>query len=351
VNDDDVDRLERAVRAWGATDEEVAEARRSQSWGDLALDLAVRPPGPVVTFAEAAERAGLAVDEAARFWRALGFPDPSRSSVTLPPDAFEVLALVGGAGRGLLGEEATLALARVMGGATSRMAQAVVDVFRARYEAPQLAAGVSYPDVVEGYVGLAREILPPFVDAMGALFVRHLVAVAYGAWSSDAEGAATQRDVVVGFADLVGYSTVSRTLTPGRLVAVVDEFEHVVGEAAAAHGGRVVKLIGDAAMFAADDAVSGCRLALEVAARVASSEQLPPVRVGLAAGAVVSRNGDLFGDVVNLASRLVAVADEGSVVADEAVRGRVGAELEFELLPPRSLKGFGSATTAYRVRP
>lgn len=185
---------------------------------------------------------------------------------------------------------------------------------------------------------------------MGALLVRHIVAVGAGTWSADAEGTTAQRDVVVGFADLVGYSTASRALSPGRLVVLVDEFEQLVSEAAAAHGGQVVKLIGDGAMFAADDADSACRLALTVAERVGASDQLLPVRVGLAAGAVVSRNGDLFGDVVNLAARLVAVADEGSVVADEAVRTRVGDEFRFDELPPRSLKGFGTDAAAYRVR-
>jgi adenylate cyclase len=350
VNDEEVARLEARLREWGATEDEIEEARRTQSFGDLALDLVVRPPGPLVSFEEAATRAGLDVEEAARYWRALGFPDPLRSARGLPPDAFHVLGLIAVGAREMLGEDATLALARVMGGATWQVAQAVVDTFRVRFEAPQLAAGVAYPEVVETYVGVAREMLPPFVEALGALFVRQLVAVAYGAWSADAEGVATSRDVAVGFADLVGWSTMSRSLTPGRLVGVIETFEQLVGDTAAAHGGRVVKLIGDGAMFAADDAVSGCRLALEVADRVAADDHLPPVRVGLAAGAVVSRSGDLFGDVVNLAARLVAVADEGTVVADDAVRARVGEALRFEKLPPRSLKGFGDDTVAYRVR-
>ncbi|HEX2038209.1 MAG TPA: adenylate/guanylate cyclase domain-containing protein [Acidimicrobiales bacterium] len=350
MNQEDVARLEARLREWGATEEELDEARRTQSFGDLALDLVVRPPGPLVTFEEAAARAGIDAEEAARYWRALGFPDPLKSGRRLSPDALSVLGLIAVGARDVLGEDATLALARVMGGATWQVAQAVVDTFRVRFEAPQLAAGVPYAEVVETYVGVARELLPPFVDALGALFVRQLVAVAYGAWSADAEGVATSRDVAVGFADLVGWSTMSRTLSPAALVGVVDGFERVVAEVAGAHGGRVVKLIGDAAMFAADDALSACRLGLEVAERVTSSQHLPPVRVGVAAGAVVSRNGDLFGDVVNLAARLVAVADEGSVVADEAVRARVGDELRFEALPPRSLKGFGAEAVAYRVR-
>lgn len=342
-------RLVARLAEWGATEEELADALATDHLGGLALDLALRPSGPLVSFAEAAERTGLDPDDAARYWRALGFPDPSGAEPRLPPDAVDALALVATAGRDLLGEDATLALARVVGAATWRVAQAVLDAFRARFEAPQLAAGVSYPAIVESYVGFAGEVLPQFLDAMGAVFLRHLVEVAAGTWSVDAEGTATEREVTVGFADLVGYSTVSRTMSPTQLARVIDSFERVVAEAVGAHGGRVVKLIGDGAMFTADDPAQACRTALEIAGRVAASHELPPVRVGLASGPVVGLHGDLYGDVVNLAARLVAVADEGTVVVDDAVRRQVDEEFVFVPLPPRSLKGFGTDTSAYRL--
>lgn len=343
------DRLVRRLIEWGATEAELADALAREELSGLALDLAVRPPGSLLPFAEAAERAGLDVEEAARYWRALGFPDPSGDEPRLPPDAVEALALVAIAGRDLLGEDATQALARVLGAATWRVAQAVLDGFRARFEAPQLAAGVSYTEVVESYVGFAGEVLPRFVDAMGAVFLRHLVTLATGRWSADTEGTAIEREVAVGFADLVGYSTASQAMSPSQLARVIDGFEGVVAEAASARGGRVIKLIGDGAMFTADDPAHACRLALEVAERVAASDELPPVRVGLACGPVVGLHGDLFGEVVNLAARLVAVADEGTVVVDEAVRREAGDGFTFVPLPARSLKGFGEDVSAYRL--
>lgn len=341
-------RLVELLHGLGATDAEIATAEADGSVGGLALDLALRD-GPVASFRDSARREGLDVAEAARYWRALGFPEPDPDTTLVSSDLCEALALVGNVGNQLLGEDGTLALARVLGSATSRVAQAMVDTFRARFEAPRLATGTAYPDVVSVYISVARDILPPFLDAMGAILRRHLVATAAGTWSIDAERTATSRQVAVGFIDLVGYTALARTLAPGELGSLIGEFEQLTTDAAARHAGRVVKLIGDAAMFAADDAGRACRIALEIVEAAARSSRLPSLRGGLAAGEAVALQGDLFGDVVNLAARLVAVAPEGVVLADERVRATAGAGLAFEPLAPQQLKGFGTPAVAYVV--
>ena len=333
----------------GAAREDVAEAVVDGNIGGLALDLAMRGPGETVAFGPAAEAAGVSFEVAARYWRALGFPDPDPDAARMSREVVEALALVTSAGRDLLGDEGALRLARVLGASTSRLAQAVVDVFRVQFEARRLAAGESYPEVVEQYVNLARTILPPFMSAMGAVFQRHLVAVASGTWTSDAEGSTARRDSLVGFVDLAGYTALSQTLRPSELAQLIGGFEELVADATVRHRGRVVKLIGDAALFTVDDAAAGCRIALEVVETAAASGQFPHLRAGLAAGDVLALQGDVFGEVVNLAARLVAVAPEDGVLATEEVRQRVGAAMAFTPLPPQSFKGFGSPTTAYVV--
>src|SRR5919204_3702794 len=67
----------------GASEGEIAEAARSGTLGVLALDLALRPPGEMVSLAAAAEEAGLSLGEAAALWRALGFAVPSDGSLRL----------------------------------------------------------------------------------------------------------------------------------------------------------------------------------------------------------------------------------------------------------------------------
>src|SRR5919198_5133768 len=75
----EADRVEvmRHLAEAGASEEEIAEAARSGTLGVLALDLALRPPGEMVTLAEAAEEAGVSLDEAEGVWRVLGFAVPS----------------------------------------------------------------------------------------------------------------------------------------------------------------------------------------------------------------------------------------------------------------------------------
>ena len=76
---------------------------------------------------------------------------------------------------------------------------------------------------------------------------------------------------------------------------------------------------------------------------------LPPVRVGVARGEVVSVLGDVYGPDVNLAARLVGLADPASVVASESVRGAADGTFAFEALAPVALKGFPGLTSTYRV--
>jgi class 3 adenylate cyclase len=346
---DDWGRLVALLASLGATAEEVEAAADAGTLGPLALDVALRGDGPSEPIGAVAERNNMPVETVARYWRAMGFADADPATVMLPADAADALALVGTLGRELLGEDGTVALARVLGLSTSRLAQAVVDAFRARFEAPQLAAGASYPDVVADYVRLARDALPPFVDAMGAILRRHLVSVAGGSWSSDFESTATRRHVAIGFIDLVGYTALSRTLQPSELGRLISDFEDVVTDASAVHRSRVVKLLGDAVMFAADDAASACATALGIV-EAAAAASLPPLRGGLALGEAVAVHGDLFGDVVNLAARLVAVAPEGVVLADEAVHAAGAEGIGFTPLAPQRLKGFDSPAIAYALR-
>ena len=331
----------------GAQEDELVAAIDALNVGGLALDLALRT-GPLHSFEDVARRVGMEPADAARFWRSLGFPDPVRNATRLPDAAAGALELLV-ASRALLGEDATLALGRVIGTSSSRIAQAVLDAFRVQFEGPQLRAGAGYADIVESYTELARDMLPRLVDVIGAILVRHLVAMAASAWSADAEGAAAQQDLAVGFADLAGYTALSRSLAPRDLTRIIGAFEEAVSEAASHHRGRVVKLVGDGAMFSADDAGHACRIAAAIVDAATGSDLLPSVRVGVAAGPVVNLGGDLFGPVVNLAARLAAVAPENGVVVDTVVHERARDDVAFEALPPQELKGVGAPALAFRL--
>jgi adenylate cyclase len=111
----------------------------------------------------------------------------------------------------------------------------------------------------------------------------------------------------------------------------------------------VVKQLGDGAMFVAETPAAGGAIACELAAAFAAADGVPPVRVGLAWGSVLSYVGDYFGDVVNLAARLVALARPGTVVVSAEVAQRLGDDWETDRLPDQALKGFGAPETVFRL--
>jgi class 3 adenylate cyclase len=341
-------RLAGLLQSLGATDAELADSRQARSGGDLALELVLRT-GPPVPFEEAAARIGSDPDEFALVWRALGFPSPTGPGSTVPADVMESLPVVTQATRDWLGEETALGIARVVGSATARLAESLVDAFRMQFEVPQLTAGRSYTEVVEEYVTITREALPAFEAFVAAVLKAHLVRVASGTWTPDADRAATRRDLFVGFVDLVGYTALSRTLSPAELTRLLGQFENTISDVVTGGGGRLVKLIGDGAMFVVDTAEGGCAVALELNTRLTAAESLPPARIGADCGPLLSLYGDYFGEVVNRAARLVALAHPSTVVVSEQVEGLCRTSFAFEQLPPQALKGFHAPAVSYRL--
>jgi adenylate cyclase len=108
-------------------------------------------------------------------------------------------------------------------------------------------------------------------------------------------------------------------------------------------GGRVVKLIGDEAMFVGPSAQGAVRGALELV-EACKASGLPAARAGLALGPVLARGGDYFGRAVNLASRLVDAAPAGAVRGDERLVDAIPADsmLAIEQRGRESLKGLGT---------
>jgi adenylate cyclase len=147
----------------------------------------------------------------------------------------------------------------------------------------------------------------------------------------------------VGFADMVGFTAISQQVDEKELAAMVDRFEELAYEHIPQDGGRVIKMIGDEVMFAADSPSDAARIALELVRVYAGDDKLPDVRVGLAFGPVLSWQGDLFGPTVNLASRLVNIARPGTVLISEGMAITLEGDQEFatHLLRPLPLKGMG----------
>ena len=142
--------------------------------------------------------------------------------------------------------------------------------------------------------------------------------------------------LTVGFVDLVGFTTLSQTLEPADIIALITQFESRAHELAHNEGARIVKLIGDEVMFASESRVAGASFALGMLTSFGTSNVVP--RGGLASGSVIAVHGDYFGSVVNLAARLVTTAVPGEILVDDSVAGATGVTTEFA--GRRMLKGF-----------
>ena len=232
----------------------------------------------------------------------------------------------------------------MIGSSTAQMAEALANAMRVGIEMPERERGVPYSEVIAQMTGLARDLLPAVWDAVGAVFRRHLVVVSSQRWRPDTARTAVTMTRTVGFVDLVGSTDVLRGLSVAEMAVSVNRFEMLIWDLVGRAGGRVVKLIGDEAMFVLQDPVAACRLAQSL---IAASTQ--PVRVGLAHGEVVAFHGDFYGPTANLAARLVAAAPPGTIVVDESLAAATADIVELEAIHIGPLRGFPDVNSAYRV--
>jgi adenylate cyclase len=145
---------------------------------------------------------------------------------------------------------------------------------------------------------------------------RHLAGATSRALAIDSAGSVATR-LAVCFVDIVGYTSQSKSLDEGELVAWLEHFEDEATGIVVDHGGRIIKTIGDEVLFVADRAADAAEAALLMTARGADpDDRFPAVRAGIAYGDVVNRLGDVFGPVVNIAARLTSVARPGAVLVD-----------------------------------
>jgi adenylate cyclase len=339
---DGPERLEliRYAMALGATIDEVA---RSSNLGELALDLNLRPRGPL-TLGRVIDQLSIERSTATRLLTALGMTTDLDEPVT-EEEAEAIRLFV--ASTALVGEEAAVQLARVTGSAMAKVAETLVGSFRLQFEIPRLESGVPYIDLIKEYSDITQSLLPSFVRSLDALLRQQIVAVAKRMWSTDEEHSTVTLWRTVGFVDLVGYTEVTGSLSARDLAGVLIDFDERTAQAVRQGNGQVVKMIGDEAMFVTEDPADACRIALDLVAAFAG-QRTPPVRVGLATGEMVSVFGDLYGPDVNLAARLVAAAEPETVVVSRRTAESAPTFL-FEALPARPLKGFPDSITPYRL--
>lgn len=250
---------------------------------------------------------------------------------------------------------------RVFGQSMRRCVDTMRDLFRAEVEAPMLAAGLSHREVLAAgaatrlslqRIGIRMLFLLQRRMLEEAVFDNVVGRLQDALRGLGAEAESDQALPAVAFADLTGFTALTRDIGDVRAAEKAASFEALAQRLANLAGGRIVKPLGDGVMMLFPDAEAALKASLLLVAESAA-HQLPEVRVGVATGQVVPRDGDIFGHTVNLAARIASVAAPSQVLVCGGTHDAAtdeSSEMDFEALEPMSLKGVADPVSLFSVK-
>ncbi|MFD8526803.1 adenylate/guanylate cyclase domain-containing protein [Streptosporangium canum] len=297
---------------------------------------------PRHTRVRVAELAGVPQDLTERIWRALGFATLADDAVAFTDADVAALervrAMMEG---GLLDDQTVIRMARALGQTTARLAQWQAEIMiGAMLEPDQQPTDAALAAILD----TAHRLLPDFEQVLVHVWRAQLAAAGtrlLAITDLTEEIVPTRLTLAVGFADLVSFTQVSRELDERALAELVEGFESRASDVVAAHGGRMVKTLGDEVLFTVADPRTAALIALELVDAIRRDG--PEVRIGLAYGPVLPVMGDVFGTTVNLAARLTAIARPGTIVVDSELAEAVGETpgVEAHRIRRRPARGLG----------
>jgi len=130
----------------------------------------------------------------------------------------------------------------------------------------------------------------------------------------------------------------------------LSRFESAAWSSAVLNGGRIVKMIGDEVFFAAPTADAVCRIGIDAIRAAAEDEVLPPARGVVGIGYATPREGDYFGPLVNLLSRMEKIGNPNDLIVTEEVAKELPAtDWSVEVLEPVELRGIEQPVQAFHI--
>lgn len=311
-----------------------------------------------------AKELGVSVVSARKIWRAMGFPNiKADEKVFTEQDVAAMATIVELVREDVLNEETAISVARSIGQMTDRM---VVWQIEALVEDKMNAEQLSDPEARREVVRLLPSMIESLEDVVTYSYRRQLnsalqrltVRVEAGLVASEEGRDGTEDDAplplarAVGFADMVSYTALSRTMSERTLAQMVQRFEQTCAEIIAVGGGHLVKTVGDEVLFNAETPEAGADIALALSQALSEDPVLPSARVSVVWGRVLSRLGDIYGPTVNLAARLTALADPGTVLVDQLTANVLADDERYILIPqpPQSVRGFGPINPSMLLR-
>jgi class 3 adenylate cyclase len=329
----------------GLTTDEMLEAERQGRLFALAGDVHLRSGRPEFSLRDAADKVGVTTEEVAHAWQVMGLTAEDVDQKILSQADVDAIATWAELCT-RIGHDGMFGLLRVMGASLARLAEAESSTIRAGVPAIQIGYTMDELATARAYESVAR-FVPRIGQLMDTAHRQHLAAARM-------HFEAVLRDTTstvhcgVGFVDLSGFTSLTQLLTPAELSNVLSEFTETVTDVVHADGGRVVKFIGDAVMWVSGTAQKLVAVATDLVDHPRAVETGLQVRAGIAYGPILATNGDYFGNAVNLAARLVAVAEPRQILASADVREQLP-DWTAQELPPMQLKGFDAPQRVYAL--
>ncbi|HEY8019234.1 MAG TPA: adenylate/guanylate cyclase domain-containing protein [Actinomycetota bacterium] len=322
------------------------DAPHYERWGDKAD----------VTYGQLAARIGVPFEFLCAMQEALGFAAPSADDRSRRDemDTMPVLAVAYAQG---IDPDALIRLFRVYGDGLRRIASAETGLWHEHVDVPLQQAGMSQREVLEAGLGFGEAVMPLMDQALISMYRR----MQETAWMADLvehvqialEEAGVherlERPPAMVFADISGYTRLTEEHGDEVAADLATAMADLVQGTAVRNRGQAVKFLGDGVMFYFREAADGLRAALDVVAGTPDAG-LPPAHIGLHAGPVVMRDGDVFGRTVNWAARISSQAEAHEVlVSREVIDASQEVGASFESIGSVDLKGIADPVELFRA--
>jgi adenylate cyclase len=289
------------------------------------------------TRGQVAAEADVPQELAERLWRALGFATRADDAVAFSDADVAALRRVRGMlDSGTLDKQTVIRMARALGQTTSRLAQWQAEILIGT----MLPQGTRpSDDDLARVLETTQELLPDFEQVLIHVWRTQLAAAGTRLLSVadlDDDQTPGRVSIAVGFADLVSFTRRARELDEKELYDLIEGFESRASDVVAAHGGRLVKTLGDEVLFTAGTPEQAAGIALDLS-------EAAELRIGMAYGPVLPMMGDVYGTTVNLAARLTAIARPGAILIDSELAGGLDGRPGFEArrIRSRPARGLG----------
>jgi adenylate cyclase len=327
---------------------ELDELERAAAEDRLALLPVERVLGACYTAAEIEERTGLPAQVLIRLRRMLGLPEVGPHD---PVFGEEDVAMAGSTRLFLdagLNESSIAEMTRVLGESMSRLATTTSSTFVESFLAP----GENEYDVATRFAELAKTLAPAMQPVLTSAYTAHLREAVRRAvlGRAELEAGAVQdaQQLAICFADLVGFTRMGVQIDPQELGGLARRLAELANELTEPPV-RLIKTIGDAAMFVSPDPGPLVAVALNLVGAM-REDDMPSLRAGVACGPALVRAGDFYGHSVNLASRVTGVARPDSVLCTQEVRDASAEEFDWSFAGRHRLKGVKEPVPLHRAR-